>query len=98
MSEPRTPKPDTVDRDGVITDRATGQRVGWVGIRNGEWTGYWQGPDYPGNPWQQEIVKTLAGRRWSIAKAVWKEHLRRTADGEPSSGVDGPGAAPEVQS
>lgn len=62
-----------VARDGTITVRATGQRIGMVRQRREEgWVGYLLGPDYPQDPWQQERVDPKgAGRRWSVARAVW---------------------------
>lgn len=73
-------KPYMVLRNGTIVERATGRRVGMVRLIRGEgWTGYLLGPDYPDDPWQQEKVDTgLAGRRWSVARAVWEADQMRT--------------------
>lgn len=72
-------KPYLIKSDGMIHDRASGERIGKVSLVRGQgWCGYLLGPEFPEDPWQQERVDTgSAGRRWSVARAVWAAHQSR---------------------
>lgn len=74
-------KPYMLRRNGEIVDRATGRRIGMVRLLSGGWTGHLLGPDYPDDPWQQKKVDAgAAGRRWSVARAVWEAWRQQQVD------------------
>jgi hypothetical protein len=74
-----SPRPYKVDREGVVTERATGKDIGFVRLdSNKGWTGYLTGPEYPNDPWQQHEVTTRHwnGRKYA-AQAVWNEYQQQ---------------------
>lgn len=71
-------EPYVIKRDGSIHDRETDQIIGDVGLWNGQWSGRLFGAGFPADPWQQvRVDPEYAGRRWSVARVVWQQWLKR---------------------